>query len=124
MDVDVSLRAKIAHTDARLCRDTRGRYGGIAWAKIDTSEFLSGRVINASLQESNTRSGWTVGGGLEYALGYGWSAKSEFLYVDFGSWNTFNCASVGPGCPRGAATNLNVNLKDYIWRAGLNYKFW
>jgi len=31
---------------------------------------------------------------------------------------------VGPGCPRGAATNLNVNLKDYIWRAGLNYKFW
>ena len=120
MDVDVSLRAKIAHTDARLCRDTRGRYGGIAWAKIDTSEFLSGRVINASLQESNTRSGWTVGGGLEYTLGYGWSAKSEFLYVKFDNFTTFTS---GP-----FSTNIlsprEVKLEDYIWRAGLNYKFW
>jgi outer membrane immunogenic protein len=97
--------------------------GGGAWAKIDASESLGG-FASTGLLQSDTRSGWTVGGGLEYALGYGWSAKSEFLYVDFGSWNTFNCASVGPGCPRGAATNLNVNLKDYIWRAGLNYKFW
>jgi opacity protein-like surface antigen len=58
-----------------------------------------------------------VGGGLEYALGYGWSVKGEFLYVDFGDWNTFTgCASVGPGCASGQPTNLNVNLKDYIWR--------
>ena len=99
--------------------------GGGAWAKIDASEWLAGFPQSTGFQQSDTRSGWTVGGGLEYSLGYGWSAKSEFLYVDFGNWNTFtNCPSVGPGCPRGAATNLNVNLKDYIWRAGLNYKFW
>ena len=29
-------------------------------------------------------SGWTAGGGAEYALGYGWSVKGEYLYVDFG----------------------------------------
>jgi outer membrane immunogenic protein len=98
--------------------------GGGAWAKIDASQWLAGFPTITGLQQSDTRSGWTVGGGYEYALGYGWSAKGEFLYVDFGNWDTFNCASVGPGCPRGAATNLNVNLKDYIFRAGLNYRFW
>jgi outer membrane immunogenic protein len=94
--------------------------GGGAWAKIDTSEFLSGTVINRSLQESNTRGGWTVGGGLEYGLGYGWSAKSEFLYVKFDNFTTF---TTGP-----FNTNIvsprEVKLEDYIWRAGLNYKFW
>ena len=74
--------------------------------------------------QSDTRSGWTVGGGIEYALGYGWSAKGEFVYVDFGNWNTFTGCTGVVGCPSGTVTNRNVNLKDYIWRAGLNYKFW
>jgi outer membrane immunogenic protein len=99
--------------------------GGAAWAKIDSSQWVSGLPQSTGIQQSDTRSGWTVGGGLEYALGYGWSAKGEFLYVDFGNWNTFtNCTAVTLGCPSGTFTNLNVNLKDYIWRAGLNYKFW
>ena len=94
--------------------------GGGAWAKIDTSEFLSGVSINRSHQESNTRGGWTVGGGLEYALGYGWSVKSEFLYVKFDNFTTFGAAPFTPliVSPR------EVKLEDYIWRAGLNYKFW
>ena len=99
--------------------------GGAAWAKIDSTLAVIGNPIATGVFQSDTRTGWTVGGGLEYALGYGWSAKSEFLYVDFGNWNTLtNCVNVGAGCPTGTPTNLNVNLKDYIWRAGLNYKFW
>ena len=96
--------------------------GGGAWAKIDTSEFLPGQFATTSAHlESNTRSGWTVGGGLEYAVGYGWSVKSEFLYVKFNDYTTFTTApfavSGGNIAPR---TN---KLEDYIWRAGLNYKF-
>jgi outer membrane immunogenic protein len=99
--------------------------GGGAWAKIDASEWLAGFPAITGVQQSVWRSGWTVGGGLEYALGYGWSVKSEYLYVDFGDFNTITgCPSVGLGCPAGAATNLNVNLKDHIFRAGMNYKFW
>ena len=91
--------------------------GGGAWAKIDVSEFLLSNLSQSHL-ESNTRSGWTVGGGIEYALGYGWSAKAEFLYVDFGTFSTFTSAPFGTAdvLPR------DVKLKDYIWRAGLNYK--
>jgi outer membrane immunogenic protein len=98
--------------------------GGGAWAKIDVSEFqtvaTTGLRPQIGFQDSYTRSGWTVGGGLEYALGYGWSVKSEFLYVKFDDFTAFN---TGP-FPRGTVAPREVRLEDYIWRAGLNYKFW
>jgi outer membrane immunogenic protein len=94
--------------------------GGGAWAKIDTSEFLLGTVLNTGHQESNTRGGWTVGGGIEYALGYGWSVKGEYLYVDFDHYTTFNSPPFGVNniAPR------DVKLNDHIFRAGMNYRFW
>ena len=98
--------------------------GGGAWAKIDTSEFLPG--ANATItghQESNTRSGWTIDGGAEYAVGYDWSVKSEFLYVKFDDYTTFTNAPFALA-PFGNVAPRQVRLEDYIWRAGLNYKFW
>jgi outer membrane immunogenic protein len=101
--------------------------GGGAWAKIDTSEFFvggagcapDGRAVNCGIQGSNTRSGWTVGGGLEYALGYGWSAKGEFLYVKFDNFTTLTDGPLN----RNNIVSHEVKLEDYVWRAGLNYKF-
>jgi outer membrane immunogenic protein len=94
--------------------------GGGAWAKIDTSEFLAGGGPQNGHQESNTRSGWTVGAGYEYALGYGWSIRSEYLYVKFDDYTTFNSPPFGNAniAPR------SVKLYDNIFRAGMNYKFW
>jgi outer membrane immunogenic protein len=95
--------------------------GGAAWAKIDTSEFLVG-TPGSGHQESNTRTGWTVGGGYEYALGYGWSIKGEYLYVKFDDYTTFTQPPFG-----GFGLNLaprTVKLNDNIFRAGMNYKFW
>ena len=94
--------------------------GGAAWAKIDASEFLIGAQTGTGHQESNTRSGWTIGGGWEYALGYGWSVKGEYLYVKFDDYTTFNS-------PPFASNNIaprNVKLYDNIFRAGMNYRFW
>jgi outer membrane immunogenic protein len=64
---------------------------------------------------SASKAGWTVGGGLEFALGGNWTAKAEYLYVDLGS---FNC---GLGC--GAFTPDNVSLRANVVRGGLNYRF-
>src|SRR5262249_30920796 len=92
--------------------------GGGAWAKIDASEFLIGAQTATGHQESNTRSGWTIGGGWEYALGYGWSVKGEYLYVKFDDYTTFTS-------PPFASNNIaprNVKLYDNIFRAGMNYK--
>jgi outer membrane immunogenic protein len=106
--------------------------GGGAWAKIDYSKWSnsSGTVspITTGFQQSDTRTGWTVGVGAEYALGYGWSVKAEYLYVDFGDWTTATtCSGLGSGCPTaaGSVTSVQVNsFHDHIVRAGMNYKFW
>jgi outer membrane immunogenic protein len=94
--------------------------GGGAWAKIDASEWFTPTPQTTGHQESNTRSGWTVGGGIEYALGYGWSVKSEFLYADFGTFTTFTSPPFGVA----GIQPRDVKVKDYVWRAGMNYKFW
>ena len=63
---------------------------------------------------TQTNAGWTVGGGLEVALGQNWTAKAEYLYVDLGS---FNCGTTCTG------TTSNVDLTTSIVRGGLNFKF-
>jgi outer membrane immunogenic protein len=64
---------------------------------------------------TNTSAGWTVGGGLEFALPGNWSAKAEYLHVDLGH---FNC---GANC--GFVTGDNVSMHDDVFRAGVNYRF-
>src|SRR5215472_1928221 len=94
--------------------------GGAAWAKIDVSEFQVGAQTRTGHQESNTRTGWTVGAGWEYALGYGWSIKGEYLYVKFDDYTTFTQPPFG-----GLGLNIaprSVKLYDNIFRAGMNYK--
>jgi outer membrane immunogenic protein len=65
--------------------------------------------------DSSTNAGWTVGGGVEFALPGNWTAKAEYLHVDLGS---FNC---GTSC--GVLPNDNVSMHDNIVRAGINYRF-
>ncbi len=69
----------------------------------------------ASPGGSNTNAGWTVGGGVEFALPGNWSAKAEYLHVDLGR---FNC---GAAC--GGAPDENVSMHDDVFRAGVNYHF-
>jgi outer membrane immunogenic protein len=57
----------------------------------------------------NTRAGWTVGGGLEFALAGPWTAKVEYLYADLGNEST--------------GFGTNVDLHTNVVRAGLNYRF-
>ena len=65
--------------------------------------------------DSETRAGWTIGGGVEFALAPQWSAKVEYLYVDLGS---FDC---GTRC--GAFSPDNVSFTSSLVRGGINYKF-
>jgi outer membrane immunogenic protein len=109
------LRLGYAVTDKWLWYVT----GGGAWAKFDTSEWLTSNPVGRSFIQSDWRGGWTVGVGTEYAVGYGWSIKSEFLYFDFGTYNTFTTGLFAPG----TLTHRDVRVQDYIWRVGMNYKF-
>ena len=64
---------------------------------------------------SQTNAGWTVGGGLEFALTNNLTAKAEYLHVDLGNMNCgFSC---------GVASGNNVSVREDIVRGGLNYRF-
>jgi outer membrane immunogenic protein len=73
---------------------------------------------------SNTMTGWTLGGGGEWAIfpaapvPHGWlSVKVEYLYVDLGS-KDFNFDPTIPGL-----TAKNIAVIDHIGRVGLNWHF-
>jgi len=82
---------------------------------------------------SDTRVGWTAGGGLEWMFMPNWSAKVEYLYYDLGSVQMaagvtaqFYDGSLG-GPPGGLkwlnATQARANYTGNLVRAGVNYHF-
>jgi outer membrane immunogenic protein len=81
--------------------------GGAAFADIKTTG-------PTGASETDTRVGWTIGGGVEYAFLGAWSAKIEYLYVDFGEQDCSATVCIIP-----ATTEFTAN----IVRAGVNYRF-
>jgi len=70
---------------------------------------------------SDTRTGWTVGTGLEWAFYNNWSAKIEYDYLDFGTKNVaINGTLTGVG---GFNPGIQDNNHINQFKAGLNYKF-
>jgi outer membrane immunogenic protein len=71
---------------------------------------------------SSVTPGWTVGGGLEYALGQKWSLKGEYLYARFEQTVTALAATPTPGTqPNTYTAEFGTDL--HVARVGLNYKF-
>ncbi|MBR1194872.1 porin family protein [Bradyrhizobium sp. AUGA SZCCT0274] len=70
-------------------------------------------VTGATVSGSETRVGWTVGAGLEKKFARNWSAKLEYLYMDFGSKTYFG----------GTANQTTVKFHDHVARVGINYHF-
>ncbi len=97
--------------------------GGGAYSFVNfTDSFGSfGNTSIATVSNNSGVLGWTVGGGLEWALSENWTARGEYLYVNFGSVNTSvpSCAACGAG------SDITVTHKytESLARAGLNYKF-
>ena len=85
--------------------------GGGAWAQESAS--ITNLGTGASVSASNTRSGWTVGGGIEWAFAQQWSAKLEYDFVrlDNSNFNTF------------AGDTLTFRRDINMVMAGVNYRF-
>jgi len=82
---------------------------GLAYAnnKVTASD------ADFSLSRNKTHFGWTVGAGVEAALGNGWSVKGEYLYVDLQNKTYF--ANFDGG--------VRARSDFHIARIGLNYRF-
>lgn len=68
--------------------------------------------MHSTFRSTDTRVGWTVGAGVERKFTRNWSAKLEYLYMDFGSKTCF-----------GTANQADVSFHDHVLRAGFNYAF-
>jgi outer membrane immunogenic protein len=95
--------------------------GGVAFGRVETTDTFGsfGGTSVVSTNDTTSRTGWTVGGGVEYAFANNWTTKVEYLYVDLGSSDT-NIPPCG-ACVRSYV--VHHNYTDNIVRVGLNYKF-
>lgn len=84
--------------------------GGFAYGNVKTSLAGPGFAV----RDDNTQYGYTLGGGLEYAITNNWTAKVEYLYV--------NLERERINTPFGT-TGAKVGTDFSVVRAGLNYKF-
>jgi outer membrane immunogenic protein len=92
--------------------------GGGAWERDDYS-LLTGGLTVATVSE--TRGGWTVGVGGEYAFLNWLTGFIEYDYYGFGTTtNTFGCAAAFCGA---AAFPVDVKENKNVFKAGLNFKF-
>jgi outer membrane immunogenic protein len=107
--------------------------GGAAWGKVDSdasvsnAQFFGPGAVGGSF--SDTKVGWTVGGGVETSftwlgLSPNWSAKLEYLYVDLGDVNTsFSANNIAAGAGFTNTFLSSSRIEDHIVRVGLNYRW-
>ncbi len=97
--------------------------GGVAFAHLNTSDsaVFPASSTNNTVSGSSTRVGWTVGGGIEHALGGGWSVKAEYLLARFEHLSTTS-ANSNPGLFPLSTIMHDHRLDEQIARIGLNYR--
>ena len=116
--------------------------GGVAFGEVESNvavsfantqppPFASFSSGSAAASSKTTKTGWTVGGGVETSLAWvgwspNWSAKLEYLYVDLGSVSNSATAALGGGfftAPTSATLLSSHDIRDHIIRVGVNYRF-
>ena len=92
--------------------------GGAAWAKNSADVTIAGFDVGSA---SRTRTGWTVGGGVEWMFAPNWSAFLEGNYMDFGSTNRNLVSPVGTVCEFGCGFSTKATATTVL--VGVNYRF-
>ena len=87
--------------------------GGFAYGRV--SDFITEGP--ESFSWSGTRTGWTAGAGVEYAITHNLTAKIEYLYTNLGTWNYSGYPFYEDG------ESINTKVAFHTVRAGLNWKF-
>jgi outer membrane immunogenic protein len=85
---------------------------GFAYGDIGGNKGLDAELGN--FRENSNNWGWTVGGGVEYAVTNNFIAKVEGLYVNLDTKDNYALAD---------RVNLRRDTEFGVLRAGLNYKF-
>lgn len=119
-DVQGSIRGKAGIAwDRVLLYGT----GGVAFGGFNNSITLTAPNLLppffATTSTSNTRVGWTAGGGVQVAVTNNWWLFGEYRFSDFGTLNNGSFANV----PAGAFFNGDRRLQEHQVQGGFSYKF-
>ena len=95
--------------------------GGAAFTTLKGTFAFSdgGGVTESPVSLSNSKTGYTVGGGVEAGLSPKWTVKAEYLYVNFG---TISATGTLIAQTTGQPMFHSMDLKANIVRVGVNYK--
>ncbi|KJC46795.1 membrane protein [Bradyrhizobium sp. LTSP885] len=94
--------------------------GGVGWTR-ERDELPQTLPTGVAVDPSATsvRTGWTVGGGVEWAFAPHWSANVEYNYYDFGTQSMTMTNAV----PLVAVIGTVVRDQIHAATAGVNYRF-
>jgi outer membrane immunogenic protein len=107
--------------------------GGAAWAGVEATTWFGGVPGTAiidntagvpAIHHKQTMFGYAVGAGTEYALTYGWSIKSEYIFTQFRDKDFFNPGDSFTAPITTFVVPHRVSLNNHTFKWGLNYKFW
>jgi len=107
--------------------------GGAAWLHVESTSSCSTNPVAgqcranpftftpAVITDSKTKTGWTIGGGVEAMLWGNWLARAEYRYADYGTiTNTDIRAFTGGGA---MVVTYDLAVRTHTAQFGLAYKF-
>ena len=99
--------------------------GGAAFSNWQLShsfaQIVGGGTTNGAIGQTATRTGWVVGGGVEYALTNNWLIRGEYLHADFGTVSSSLLSTQGGLFP--TVFTHSEKLTEDVVRGGISYKF-
>jgi outer membrane immunogenic protein len=137
---DASIRARLGLTPVPnvLLYTT----AGVAWLhaeqvsacgtlNVPLDDCIPSAFAPVTITDATTRTGWTIGGGLETLWWDHWIARAEYRYADFGTWSPSDLRT----CPVGGAgicigtpnatlnTTTAVQIRTHTVTFGLAYRY-
>lgn len=91
--------------------------GGVAWERANYAAATT--MIGTAFRASDTRTGWTIGGGGEYAISKHISAFVEYDYYDFGT----DRITLTPQFSFLPTSFIDIEDTANVVRAGINLRF-
>ena len=113
-----SVTARLGYSFGRALFYAKGGWAGGEVTATGTLNTTAGPGFVTPVVATKWQNGWTLGGGMEFALTDRWSAKAEYMHYDLGK-ERFVTSTVG-GAPADIA---DIDTRGDTVRIGVNYHF-
>jgi outer membrane immunogenic protein len=114
-----TLAARFGYAYDRVLFYGKAGGGWVGNNGFTVTNTTTGAALTGTNNNSNT--GWLVGGGIEWAFAYNWSAKIEYDYLGLSGQNFTTPVGFLPGGVVDTFSTSNHNIQ--MIKLGVNYRF-